>query len=259
MLLKTISKIALPVVVVAILASCGGKTATGVVLTPKSTTIKGDLGTYFEVVQQDYPIATENGNNIINVEVKRTNADYSFDAQNTKPFGGGDANFHVGFGIELFDSIGPKGFKNPTDTGKMGVYNASDITGLINLKKGETGYIRWAIENVEGLKTFQLSSALEGANPQQAPAVQSNSAPAAAKDVVNWDKVLDEYEALTNQYISLSKKAKNKDIGALAELPLVLGQANTVGNKVKAAKGQLTPAQWSRYISIQTKLVQASV
>jgi hypothetical protein len=218
------------------------------------------MGEYFEVVNKDYPLAKEGDATIINVEVKRKDADFKFNAEEAVPYGAGSANYRVGFGIELFDSTGgAKGIKNAIDVGKDGVFNTNDVVGLIKLKKGETGYIRWAIENPAGLKTFQLTSALEGSAPDE-PGVQNDEVvPAAAKSVIDWNKVLDDYEALTNQYISLSKKAKNKDISAMAELPLVMGKANDVATKVKKAKGELTPEQWSRFISIQTRLAQATL
>lgn len=266
MLLKTIGKLSLPLITLITLiafASCSGKgdsTKEGTVLTPKSTEIKGDMGEYFEVVNKDYPIVTENGASIINVEVKRKDADYTFNPENAAPFGAGTANYRVGFGIELFDSTGgAKGIKNAIDVGKDGVFNTNDVVSVIKLKKGETGYIRWAIENPAGLKTFQLTSVLEGSATDQPGVQNSEVVPAAAKSVIDWNKVLDDYEALVNQYISLSKKAKNKDIAAMTELPLVLGKANDVATKVKKAKGELTPEQWSRFIAIQTKLAQATL
>jgi hypothetical protein len=264
MLLRTIGKLSLPFIALVAFASCGGKgdsTKEGTVLTPKSTEIKGEMGEYFEVVSKDYPLATENGATIINVELKRKDSDFKFAADKANPFGmGGTEGYHVGFGIELFDSTGgAKGIKNAIDVGKDGVFNTNDVVSIIKLKKGETGYIRWAIENPAGLKTFQVTSALEGSVPDE-PGVQNNEVvPAAAKSVINWDKVLDDYEALVNQYISLSKKAKNKDIAAMAELPLVLGKANDLTAKIKKAKGELTPEQWSRFISIQTRLAQATL
>jgi hypothetical protein len=263
MLFKTITKVSLPFIALVALASCGGKgepTKEGV-LTPKSTEIKGEMGEYFELVQKDYTLSTENGTSIISVELKRNDTDYKFDTDKANPFGiGGTEGYHVGFGIELFDSTGgAKGIKNAIDVGKDGVFNTSDVVGLIKLKKGETGYIRWAIETPAGLKTFQVTSALEGSAPVEPGVLNNEVAPAAAKSVINWDKVLDDYEALTNRYISLSKKAKNNDISALAELPLVLGKANDVSTKIKKAKGELTPEQWSRFISIQTRLAQATL
>ncbi|UPT66986.1 MAG: hypothetical protein M0D57_21620 [Sphingobacteriales bacterium JAD_PAG50586_3] len=260
MLLKTIGKLSLPLIALVAFAACGDKGASNKegVLTPKSTEIKGDLGEYFEVVNKDYTLSKEGDASIINVEVKRKDADFKLQAENTAPFGEGTANYRVGFGIELFDSTGnAKGIKNAIDVGKDGVFNTSDVVGLIKLKKGETGYIRWAIESPAGLKTFQLTSALEGSMPESPAATNGGTTP--AKSVIDWDKVLDDYEALTNQYISLAKKAKNKDIAAMAELPLVMGKANDVASKVKKAKGELTPAQWSRFISIQTKLAQATL
>src|SRR5690606_41594193 len=70
-----------------LLVACGNKNE--MTIKPKTTTIKGDLGIYFEVINRDYkiPITQNSLEQIIAVEIKRTNADFPFDINNINPFG----------------------------------------------------------------------------------------------------------------------------------------------------------------------------
>ena len=95
-----------------IFTSCGGgekKETNEVTIKPKSTSIKGDLGDYFEVVDKDYVIKVEEGSfmgGVISVEVKRTDKDFDFPTDNINPFGtNGGEDYHVGFGIELWVNL----------------------------------------------------------------------------------------------------------------------------------------------------------
>ena len=56
---------------------------------PETTSIKGDLGEYFEVVQKDYviPIDENSLKQLISVELKRTDKDFSFKTDKLNPYG----------------------------------------------------------------------------------------------------------------------------------------------------------------------------
>ena len=133
-------------------------------LKPKSTQIKGDFGDYFEVVDKEYkiPISKNYLEQLISVEVKRKDKDFEFDTDKINAFGtNGDEQFHVGFGIELLGENGLIQVNNATEGGLSGPYSNEDVTSLFKLKKGESGYIRWTVNKVEEIKTFQLTSAFK--------------------------------------------------------------------------------------------------
>src|SRR5690606_31855293 len=150
-----------------LLVACGNKNE--MTIKPKTTTIKGDLGIYFEVINRYYkiPITQNSLEQIIAVEIKRTNAAFPFDINNINPFGtNGGETHHVGFGIEFLGENGPIDIKNPTEGGIGGVYSSDDIKSIFKLKKGETGYVRWTVDKIDGLKSFQITSALSGSNDE---------------------------------------------------------------------------------------------
>ena len=74
----------------------------------------------------------------------------------------------------------------------------------------------------------------------------------------NWDSVLDDYEEYFDQYVKLLKKAKNGDVSALTEYAKMLEKAQSIGNKLERAKGDLTANQSARFLKIQQKLLNAA-
>lgn len=196
-------------IVSAIMTSCGGGEKKGtneVTIKAKSTSIKGDLGDYFEVVDKDYVLKVEEGSimggAIISVEVKRTDKDFDFKTDNINPFGtNGSEDYHVGFGIELLGESGPITVKQATEGGMGGPYSSEDVTGLMKLKKGETGYIRWSVDKLDGLKSFQLSSALQKE--------EHSSSSSSSSDVAgDCEQFCSDYEAFADEYVAFMKKYK---------------------------------------------------
>jgi hypothetical protein len=192
-----------------ILTSCGGskkKENNEVTIKPKSTSIKGELGDYFEVVDKEYIIKVEEGSfmggGMISVEVKRTDKDFNFSTDKINPFGtNGGEDYHVGFGIELLGESGPITVKQATEGGMGGPYSSEDVTGLMKLKKGETGYIRWSVDKLDGLKSFQLSSALQ----KEEHSSEASDASDASGDC---EQFCSDYEAFADEYVAFIKKYK---------------------------------------------------
>lgn len=191
------------------LTSCGGSDGekTNVVtIKPKSTSIKGDLGDYFEVIDKDYVIKKEEGSfmggGIISVEVKRTDKDFDFPIDNINPFGtDGGEDYHIGFGIELLGESGPIDVKQATEGGMSGPYSSEDVIGLMKLKKGETGYIRWSVDKLDGLKSFLISSALQKEE-------HISEASYSEMEVGDCEQFCIDYEAFADEYVALLKKYK---------------------------------------------------
>lgn len=261
-------------IVIAILfASCGGgksdKGTTSVTVKPKTTVIKGDLGDYFEVINQDYIIKVDENSfltsGLISVEVKRNDKDFAFPTENINPFGtNGSEDYHVGFGIELFGDAGSQVIKNATEGGMGGPYSSEDVTGLMKLKKGETGYIRWSVDELEGLKTFQLSSAIEKSehssySGSDGDNSSDNSSVSSSGGTEDWDAVLKSYESYIDQYIKLMKKAKNGDASAITEYASMMEKATDLATKMQNAGDDLSSTQMAKFVKLQTKLANAAL
>jgi hypothetical protein len=216
-----------------IFTSCkeGAKKDESVKIKPKTTIIKGDLGDYFEVVDKEYEIKKNEGEifTLITVEVKRNNKDFTFPTTNINPFGtNGGEDYHVGFGIELLGESGPITVVPATADGMGGPYDSEDVTGLMSLKKGETGYIRWSVKNLDGLKSFQLSSALQKEE-------HSASSDDSGDDSGDCDQFCSDYEAFADEYVALMKKykANTSDASILSEYTEMMSKASEMQESSK--------------------------
>lgn len=264
---KAFNIIAIVAIVAFTLTNCKGKKEEkneikSIIVKPKTTIIKGDLGDYFVVVEHDYEIKVENsfGNEgLISVEVKRTDKDFSFPTNNINPFGtNGGEKYHVGFGIEIFGDAGPKVIKQATEDGMGGPYSSEDVTALMNLKKGETGFIRWTVVMSEDLKTFQLSSALEKSDGSATISESSEDVVSASRSE-DYDKMLNDYDEYVTEYVKFYKKAMKGDQSALSEYPAMMEKATKLQESMQQAQGnnQLSATQIGRMAKIQNKMLQA--
>lgn len=267
--MKTIKLLGIAVMATTLMTSCGGSsksdTPESVTVKAKQSKLKGDLKNYFEVVDKDYKIKVDkesySTDGMITVEIKRTDTDFDFETDNINPFGtNGSEDYHVGFGIEIFDESGPVIIKNATGGGMSGPYSSDDVTGLINLGKGETGYIRWSVDGskLKGLTTFQISSALQKEEHESYSSGGSNSSSSSSSSNEDWDEVLDSYESYIDQYIKLLKKANNGDMSAMTEYASMMGKATDLSNKMSNAGSELSTTQMSRFMKMQTKLASAA-
>lgn len=220
-----------------IFASCNGgaKKDESVKIKPKTTIIKGDLGDYFEVVDKEYEIKKNEGEmfTLITVEVKRNSKDFTFPTTNINPFGtNGGEDYHVGFGIELLGESGPITVVPATADGMGGPYDSKDVTALMTLKKGETGYIRWSVENLDGLKSFQLSSALQ---KEEHSASSDDSGDDSGDVSGDCDQFCSDYEAFADEYVALMKKykANTSDATILSEYTEMLSKASEMQESSK--------------------------
>lgn len=249
-----------------LLTSCGGNSKSkieDIVVKPKSTILKGDLKDYFEVVDKDYKIIIEEGflvEGIITVGVERTEIDFDFPTDNINPFGtNGSEDYHVGFGIEIFDDSGPVVIKNATEGGLRGPYSSKDVISLMELAKGETGFIRWSIDGedkLKGLTSFQLTSAKKKENHNSNHSFSSNNT--SSKGNENWDSVLKSYESYIDQYISLIKKANEGDMSAMTEYMEMMDNAIDLQEKLEQAGNNLSTAQMTKLTKLQMKFANAA-
>lgn len=263
------------------LAACGGKKDSEekeeIVLTPETTQIKGDLGDYFEVVEKEYTVTNDFGD-MVSIEVKRTDADFSFDLKGVEPYGtyGKGVTGNAGFGIEILDENGNVIEKvAATASGLGGMYSSDDMKEALKLKAGETGTVRWSF-HFDGDKKpakFRLTSAYEEVDSSDWDSDSSSSDDdssssdddddtdsysSSSSGSEDWDALLNSYEQYVDKYISYMKKAAKGDMSALSEYPALMEKAQDFSNKMSGAQGDMSAAQWARYMKITTKMTKAA-
>lgn len=164
---KTIFSILISLLFIS-LNSCGGKNSSEqkeIVIKPMTTNVSGDLGMCFEVVDRSYKATEGWANGIVTIEIKRTNEPlpFSLDCQeivsySTTMF---DANIQVGFGIEFLDEDGNILDKvSASASGLSASYAPDEAVDLVRLRSGESGSIRFTINNnAKDAVSFRMSSA----------------------------------------------------------------------------------------------------
>lgn len=259
------------------LTSCGSGDNTSesssnkkMVIKPKSTSIKGELGNYFEVVDKDYNFTGKD--NKLMVEVVRKKGEFEFSTDKLAECRGDYGEWEgeeaaVGIGFEIFDESGPVFTQSANRFAYFGPNGSGEVIALIGLKEGETSYItiysKAFSDEVElnNVTSFQLTSAYETTihgKPEGATSSHGNSSSSSFEDSDDWDSVLDDYDILVTSYIKLFKKAQEGDMSALAEYPSILEKSQTLSEKLESAKGDMTAKQVGRMAKIQTKMLQAA-
>lgn len=79
-----------------------------------------------------------------------------------------------------------------------------------------------------------------------------------SKNSEDWDAALISYESYIDHYVKLMKKAKNGDMSAMTEYVSMMEKANDLAQKMKNAGDDLSPAQMSKFVKLQTKLIDAA-
>ena len=251
------------------LVSCGGKKDAEnaeIVLSPETTHIKGDLGDYFEVVDREYTLTDGFSGKIVSVEVKRTDADYAFDIAGVSPMGtyGQGVTANAGFGIEILDDNGNVIQKSAaTASGFGGMYSSDDMKEALALKPGETATVRWSLglDNDDKPAKFRLSSAYQqntSADSSDSTDDDNDASTADTSGSEDWDSLLNSYEQYVDKYISYMKKAANGDMSALSEYPALMEKAQEFSDKMSDAQGDMSTAQWARYMKITNKMATAA-
>lgn len=86
----------------------------------------------------------------------------------------------------------------------------------------------------------------------------TSSMETASSNSEDWDALLDSYEKYVDKTISFMKKSKNGDMTAMKDYLSSLEEAQSLENKMKGAQGNMSAAQWSRYMKILGKLASAA-
>lgn len=268
----------LTAVILMAFASCSSK-KTQISMKPETTTISGDLSDCFEVVDQECIVKLDKKGKIEwgstwSVKIRRTDKPFPFaDGIDVSAYGtwGSSVEAHGGFGIEIVDENGTTVQKtSATEGGLSGPYSHEDVEYLFKLKPGETGTIRWSVEdnalNAKELK-FTISSAFELCEKSGDSSDNysdddddddDDDNMTSSKSSTNWDAVLDEYESYVNQYIAFMKKAQKGDMSAMNDYAKMLEKAERLSDKLGGAEDEMTSTQLSRYMKITNKMANAA-
>jgi len=260
------------------LVSCGSSNEP---IKPESTKINGILGNDYEVVDKDYKMINAGSANsldiaakrtgiykVLPITIRRTSATLPFDPNKTTPYGTSETgkNTYIGVGIELFDKDGNSiQTVNASTIGFAGNFNSDDIKSVINLQNGETATVRWIVDDnvVSKVKSFKVTSAMETDNTDDdnTSTISDETTDDVSMDTDNqdWNKFLDDYEALINQYIVLLKKAKDGDVSAMQEYPPLLEKAQKISDDLDNNKSDLSATQLKRLIDLESKMAKAAI
>lgn len=171
-------------------------------------------------------------------------------------------------GSYYYDKSGPNAIlklSGMNDDGTLDI-NETDENGT------PTGHFVGTLSNGEFRGTFKTNKGKSmpfavsenGAEPctdQDSPSSESNLETyevTSSGDSEDWDALLDSYEKYVDKYISYMKKAANGDMSALSEYPALMEQAQDYSEKLQNAKADLSSSQWSRYMKITNKMLQAA-
>lgn len=245
--------------------SCGEPEPKEIILTVKSTTIRGDLGKYFKVADKPVKVTAPKTYSpkdfMIQIELEKI-AELPYDPSTTYPVGtsGEGVDCNIGFGIKVFDADDNISLQiAPTAVGFQGVYSHEDIKNLITMEVGESGIVRWSEtleEDVQdAIATFEITSAAQVHKPSK----NSKTASKASSGNSKWDSILTQYEEYIDSYISLLRKANSGDMSAMADAVELLESAEDLCEDLSDAESQMSSAQRSRLMRITNKMTNAAM
>lgn len=145
------------------------------------------------------------------------------------------------------------GTKNPVKVKFTGSFDADEYNKLFDNAKSAKLNV-----NIIMRSNAEMESSSSDDNDDIESADEENDDVEASSSSSNeWDSILDEYESYVNKLISISKKAKQGDATAIAEMAEVSSDCVELSDKISNAKSDMTSAQSARYIRIQNKYANA--
>lgn len=92
-------------------------------------------------------------------------------------------------------------------------------------------------------------------NENESTLSESESASSSSED---RDAVIEEYDSFTDKYITILKKAQKGDMSMYAELAEVTEKLESLTQKIKEAKGEMSASQAAKFTKIQAKYLKAA-
>lgn len=288
--MKKISILSMIAFVAIILSSCGGGKVLKepLAIKPINQNIVADfdddckpennddaVANYMEIVDSEYSIIlTDDGNKLrIDVKVKSLKkADKSDEFRLSDYYTCGQTYLY------LIDDVGTRLMKSGTYLGSWDLVNFEAFKGFLT-NNDDTFTLRFEIyadymaehlKTPEKIKGFLITCSGYKESKSEKD-VQSTSVVTSSSDIkddeevvtkksgnTNWDKVLTDYEAYTDKYIKLLKKANSGDASAMTEYMEMLTKAQEFQESLADADDDLTPAQLQKFTKIQMKLANAA-
>ena len=187
------------------IVSCGEDS-----MKPRSTKIAGPLGEYFGIVDRAYKAAND-GTVYIEFTRVKDGLPEPWVIENGMTVGWNDGEVEPNLSIEFFDKNGNIVGKSKTLDLKSSHFNddQDNLQKLVNLSVGESCSINFDLESSDAVQ-FALSSSFEY-HPM--PEVVHLS----AEDAVRYSQMIDEYERIIDNFISIQKTEDSFNMGLYKE------------------------------------------
>lgn len=214
-------------------------------LKPSSTTISGDLGKYFNVV--DGAAYVENDGifgPIVSVKIeKKQELDPNIEEYDPVGYMGASVIGNYGFGIKICDENGNQIITvNASRGGMGGCYSSDDLISVWTEGVGENNVVRWSLDELDGKSgdyTFTITSFLEGTTSSSNETYTSSSS-TGSTDV---NALLNKMESLLNRLATMDEFSSEYE--SVEEEILILTD--------KLDDADMTSAQESRYFRLDDR------
>lgn len=191
-------------------------------LKPSSTTISGDLGEYFKVVDEPAYVDYDNiFGPIVTVKIEKIDELLNW-MEKFRPVGyfGSGVMGNYGFGIKIFDEKGNQIITiNASESGLGGCYSTDDLKTVWKEGVGENNVVRWSIEELDGKSgeyTFTITSYMEENTSSGISSSDNDSSTdiSSSSDYsyAEIQALLDEMESLVNRLATLEEFSSEYDL-----------------------------------------------
>ena len=191
-------------------------------LKPSSTTISGDLGEYFKVVDEPaYVDYDDIYGSIVTVKIEKIDELLNW-MEKFRPVGyfGSGVMGNYGFGIKIFDEKGNQIVTiNASEGGLGGCYSTDDLKTVWKEGVGENNVVRWSIEELDGKSgeyTFTITSYMEENTSSGISSSDNDSSTdiSSSSDYsyAEIQALLDEMESLVNRLATLEEFSSEYDL-----------------------------------------------
>ena len=187
-------------------------------LKPSSTTISGDLGEYFKVVDEPAYVDYDNiFGPIVTVKIEKIDELLNW-MKEFDPVGcsGASVKGNYGFGIKIFDE---KGNQIITENPSESCYSSDDLITVWQEGVGENNVVRWSIEELDGKSgeyTFTITSYMEENTSSGISSSDNDSSTdiSSSSDYsyAEIQALLDEMESLVNRLATLEEFSSEYDL-----------------------------------------------
>ena len=259
-MIQTIKSLVIATIIIT-LSSCGGGKKE-ISIKPNSTSIKGDLSDFFEVVDGTYKLEKGEGKYDgfkIKVQLKRNNTPLDFDP---KKLGTYNSDVRAYLYCDLLEDNG-----TPLIIGETLDGSVNEPKEIINLKTGETGWIEFSYSTshkpneFEKVKTFGINSEVK--KPDETVSSSSSESNSTSEEVSSslsntgdCDQFIKDYTAFVNSYVKLLKKYKANPTDAT-----ILSEYTEAAQKAVEMQKNASACSDAKYVSklleLNNKLAQA--